>query len=98
MPRGNSSLVKNPIRRSAAVTTNSTVVNQWLSKTSTRSGFNTSKTSVRSFVQSGVERALVAVVELATQVVRQHDGGDVREQSRADDFTHGWSLPLSVVS
>ena len=49
-------------------------------------------------LQSGVERALVAVVELATQVVRQHDGRDVREQSRADDFTHGWSLPLSVVS
>src|SRR5580704_10409669 len=36
------------MRRSAAVTTNSTVVNQWLSKTSTRSGFSTSKTSVRS--------------------------------------------------
>src|SRR3984957_7253572 len=48
MPRGSSSLVKNPMRRSAAVTTNSTVVNQWLSKTSTRSGFKTSKTSVRS--------------------------------------------------
>src|ERR1700691_822566 len=48
IPRGSSSLVKNPMRRSAAVTTNSTVVNQWLSKTSTRSGFSSSKTSVRS--------------------------------------------------
>src|ERR1700689_2182762 len=36
------------MRRSAAVTTNSTVVNQWLSKTSTRSGLSTSKTSLRS--------------------------------------------------
>jgi hypothetical protein len=35
MPRGSSSDVKSPARRGCAVTTNSTVVAQWLSRTTT---------------------------------------------------------------
>ena len=40
-------------------------------------------------VQPAVERALVAVVELATHVVGQHDGGHVRREVRRRQ-SHPW--------
>src|SRR4051794_38211514 len=53
IPRGSSSLVKRPARRGRAVTTNSTVVAQWLSRTTTVSWSRVSKTSRRSRSRPG---------------------------------------------
>src|SRR4051794_29169173 len=53
MPRGSSSLVNSPARRCCAVTTNSTVVAQWLSRTTTVSWSRVSKTSRRSRSRPG---------------------------------------------
>src|SRR4051794_5198436 len=53
IPRGSSSLVNRPARRGWAVTTNSTVVAQWLSRMTTVSWSRVSKTSRRSCSRPG---------------------------------------------
>ena len=45
--------------------------------------------------QSGMQRALLAVVEREALLVGQHDCGNVCEHGRANYFTHG-SFPLSL--
>ena len=43
--------------------------------------------------QAGDEGDLLALVELQPDLLGQHDGGDVGEQARPDDLTHGSSIP-----
>ena len=88
MPRGSSWLVKWPWRRSCAVTMCSNVDSQCVSNTITVSGCSRSMHSVFIRCRPGHERDLVAVVDLAAGLLRQHDRGDVRDERRADDLTH----------
>ena len=56
-------------------------------------GFDDVEDLAAQAVQSRVQRALVAVVQFAAQLFGQDDGWNVREETCADDFTHGWFLP-----
>ena len=48
-------------------------------------------------LQTGYEGDLAALVQGQPLLLRQHDRGDMCEEPRADDLTHGWSN-LSVLS
>ena len=49
-------------------------------------------------LQAGHQRDVLAVVQLPADLLRQHDRRDVREQTRADDLTHGLSFPSPSAS